>query len=95
MPMLDEVAIVETIDRLAERSSPNTRAGNGHVAVKYCHRRHVLLRGNNRIVFKLSDELHDACDTEAQRRHMTINALMRLLLTRIVRDKLFDAVIGK
>jgi len=52
-------------------------------------------RGNNRLVFKVSTELHKACDAEAQRRHMTLNALLRLLLVRIVRDKLFDSVIGK
>jgi predicted HicB family RNase H-like nuclease len=75
--MLNDAADVDTIARPAERSSPNTRAGNG------------------RLVFKVTTELHKACDTEAHRRHMTLNALLRLLLTRIVRDKLFDAVIGK
>jgi hypothetical protein len=60
-------------------------------------KRHAAIapRGNGRLVFTVSTAIHKACDTEAQRRHMTINALLRLLLTRIVRDKLFDAVIGK
>ena len=52
-------------------------------------------RGNNRLVFKVSTKLHKACDAEAQRRHMTINALLRLLLSTIVRDRLFDAILGK
>jgi hypothetical protein len=73
-------------------------AMNGHppdYSLVKNHRRHIRLRGNNRLVFKVSSELHEACDTEAHRRHMTLNALMRLLLMQIVQDKLFDAVIGK
>ena len=57
-----------------------------------CHRRHVRLRSNNRLVYKVSTELHEACSKEADRRHMTINALMRSMLEKIVEDKLFNAI---
>jgi hypothetical protein len=61
-------------------------AGNGYTP-------HVRLRGNNRLVFKVSTELHEACDTEAQRRHLSLNALLRLILSKTVEGKLFSAII--
>jgi hypothetical protein len=39
-----------------------------------CQHRHVKLRDNNRLVYKVSPELRDACCAEAERRQMTINA---------------------
>jgi hypothetical protein len=61
-------------------------AGNGYAP-------HVRLRGNNRLVYKVSTELHEACSAEADRRHVTVSALMRRMLEKIVQDKLFDAII--
>jgi hypothetical protein len=78
----------QTIAEIAEATSvPEGTVKN------VCSRRHVRLRGSDRLVFKVSDELHKACDEEAHRRHMTTNALLRRMLEKIVQDKLFDAII--
>jgi hypothetical protein len=58
-----------------------------------CHRRNIRLRDDNRFVFKVSDELHEACGAEAQRRRMTTSALMGIMVSKIVEDKLFDAIL--
>jgi hypothetical protein len=49
-----------------------------------CHHRHIKLRGDNQLVFKVQTALYDACGAEADRRHMTISALLRLMLSKIV-----------
>jgi len=57
-----------------------------------CHRRHIRLRDNGRMVFKIAPQLREACNTEAQRRGLTINAFLRQMLAKIVEDKLFNAI---
>jgi hypothetical protein len=64
-----------------------------HTVKNICHRRHIRLRDNGRMVFKVSTMLYDACGAEADRRRVTVSALMQIMVSKIVRDRLFDAIL--
>jgi predicted HicB family RNase H-like nuclease len=93
-----------TPDSLVQKIARRKRAGDTNARIaeatgipestvkNVCHRRHIRLRSNNRLVYKVAPELHEACNTEARRRNLTINAFLRQMLEKIVEDKLFNAI---